>query len=32
MGLNMLTNPKRKKEATLAKESGQYTIAGPYEL
>ena len=32
MGLNMLENPDRKKEARLAKESGEYTIAGPYEL
>ena len=32
MGLDMLTNPYRKKEANLAKESGEYTIAGPYEL
>ena len=31
-GINMLTNPERKKEANLAKESGEYTIAGPYEL
>lgn len=32
MGLDMLENPARKKEARLAMESGQYTIAGPYEL
>lgn len=32
IGLDMLKNPARKKEANLAKESGQYTIAGPYEL
>ena len=32
MGLNMLENPERKKEARLAKDSGQYTIAGPYVL
>ena len=32
MGLDMLQNPARKKEANLAKESGKYTIAGPYEL
>lgn len=32
LGLNMLENPARKKEANLAKETGQYTIAGPYEL
>ena len=28
----MLTQPERRKEAQLAKESGQYTIAGPFEL
>lgn len=32
IGLDMLKNPARKKEAHLAKLSGQYTIAGPYEL
>ena len=32
VGLNMLENPARKKEANLAKDSGQYTIAGPFEL
>lgn len=32
MGLNMLENPARKQEARLAMESGEYTIAGPYEL
>ena len=32
VGLNMLENPERKKEANLAKDSGQYTIAGPFEL
>ncbi len=32
MGLNMLAHPAREKEANLAKESGQYTIAGPFEL
>ena len=32
IGLNMLENAQRKKEATLAKNSGQYTIAGPFEL
>ena len=30
MGLDMLRHPDRKKEANLAKESGKYTIAGPY--
>ena len=28
----MLNNPARKYEANLAMKSGQYTIAGPYEL
>lgn len=32
MGLNMLEHPNRKKEANLAKTSGQYTIAGPFPL
>ena len=32
IGLDMLKNPARRKEAGLAKESGEYTIAGPYEL
>ena len=32
MGLNMLEPPDRKKEANLAKTSGQYTIAGPFPL
>ena len=32
LGLDMLNNPERKKEARLAKQSGQYTIAGPFEL
>ena len=32
IGLDMLQNPARKKEATLAKDSGMYTIAGPFEL
>ena len=31
-GMNMLELPERKREALLAKESGKYTIAGPYEL
>ena len=31
-GIDMLNNPARKYEANLAMESGQYTIAGPYEL
>lgn len=32
IGLNMLENSARKKEAGVAKSSGKYTIAGPYEL
>ena len=32
LGLNMLEHPARKQEARLAKESGEYTIAGPFEL
>ena len=32
LGLDMLKNTDRKKEATLAKDSGEYTIAGPFEL
>ena len=32
IGLDMLKNPERKAEANLAKQSGQYTIAGPFEL
>ena len=31
-GINMLNNPARKYEANLAMKSGEYTIAGPYEL
>ena len=32
IGLNLLEHPERIKYATLAKESGEYTIAGPFEL
>ena len=32
LGLNILENAERKKEANLAKDSGEYTIAGPFEL
>ena len=32
MGIDMLQDPDRKQEAQIAKKSGQYTIAGPYEL
>ena len=32
IGLDMLNHPERKKEAQLAKNTGQYTIAGPFEL
>lgn len=31
-GIDMLNSPARKHEANLAMKSGQYTIAGPYEL
>lgn len=31
-GIDMLNNPARKYEANLAMKSGEYTIAGPYEL
>lgn len=32
LGLNMLEHPARKQEARLAKKSGEYTVAGPFEL
>ena len=32
IGLDMLQHPERKVEANLAKDSGEYTIAGPFEL
>lgn len=32
VGMNMLELAERKTEAKLAKKSGEYTIAGPYEL
>lgn len=32
IGLNMFENAQRKTEAKLARDSGGYTIAGPYEL
>ena len=32
VGLDMLKDPRREKEANAAKNSGDYTIAGPYEL
>ena len=32
MGLNMLKHPNRKLEASLTRNSGEYTIAGPFEL
>lgn len=32
LGLNILENAERKKEANLAKDSGEYTFAGPFEL
>ena len=32
IGMNTLELPKRQKEANIARKSGEYTIAGPYEL
>lgn len=32
LGLNMLEDEERRASANLAKESGKYTIAGPFEL
>ena len=32
VGLDMLKDPRREKEANAARNSGDYTIAGPYEL
>ena len=32
MGLDMFTDPDRKTSATIAKDSGEYTIAGPFQL
>ena len=32
IGLDMLKLPERKTEASLARDSDEYTIAGPYEL
>ena len=32
IGLDMLTNPMRRREANLAKDTGQYTLAGPFPL
>ena len=32
IGLNLIENPERKKEARLTRDSGEYTIAGPFEL
>ena len=32
LGLNMLEDPERKKAAGLARDSGEYTIAGPFDL
>ena len=31
-GMNTLELPERQKEANIARKSGEYTIAGPYEL
>ena len=32
IGLDVLGNPERKAAANLAKDSGEYTLAGPYKL
>ena len=32
IGMNTLERPERQKEANIARKSGEYTIAGPYEL
>ena len=32
LGMNTLELPERQKEANIARKSGEYTIAGPYEL
>ena len=32
IGLDMLKDPERRAAANLAKDSGEYTLAGPYEL
>ena len=32
IGMNTLEHPERQKEANIARKSGEYTIAGPYEL
>ncbi len=32
LGLDMLQHPQRRQEARLARDSGEYTIAGPFEL
>lgn len=32
MGLDILIDPERKISATIAKDSGEYTIAGPFHL
>lgn len=32
MGLDFFTDPERKVNSTLARESGEYTIAGPFDL
>ena len=32
IGMNLIENPERKTEARLARDSGEYTIAGPFEL
>lgn len=32
IGLDMLEDPERKRDATMARDSGGYTMAGPFEL
>ena len=32
IGLNLIETPERKTEARLTRDSGEYTIAGPFEL
>ena len=32
IGMNTLELPERQKEGILLEKSGEYTIAGPYEL
>ena len=32
LGLDVLREHERKKDAVLAKETGEYTLGGPYQL